>query len=201
MDITRITKEIKNGNLVIMPTDTIYGIMADATNINTIKKVFECKKRNQNKALILLASNVDMLKDYTQNISVLENEIINKYLPGKLTILLYKNSKVYDEVTGGSDLVGIRIPDNKELIEVINKVGNPLISTSANIAGKNAITDPKDIESELLKYISYVEDNGIINSEASSIIKIENEQIIILRKGKVAEEIIKDYSKYIKDNL
>lgn len=201
MDITRITKEIKNGNLVIMPTDTIYGIMADATNINTIKKVFECKKRNQNKALILLASNVDMLKDYTQNISVLENEIINKYLPGKLTILLHKNSKVYDEVTGGSDLVGIRIPDNKELIEVINKVGNPLISTSANIAGKNAITDPKDIESELLKYISYVEDNGIINSEASSIIKIENEQIIILRKGKVAEEIIKDYSKYIKDNL
>lgn len=160
MNIRKIAKELKSGNLVITPTDTIYGILADATNINAIKKVYDCKNRNKCKALILIVDSIDMLQDYTQNINRLEKEIIEKYFPGKLTILLHKNSKVSDEITGGSDLVGIRIPDNNDLIEIIKMVGNPLISTSANISGKKTIISPKEIEPELLKHISYIVDEG-----------------------------------------
>lgn len=198
MNIDRIVKEIKSGNLVITPTDTIYGILADATNITAINKVFDCKGRDKNKALILIVDSIDMLKEYTQNISPLEEEIINKYLPGKLTILLNKNSKVFDEVTGGSKLVGIRIPDNKDLIEIIKNVGKPLISTSANISGKEAITNPSKIEPELLSYISYVEDQGTITSEASSLIKIEDNKIEILREGIIARKILEEYSNNMK---
>ncbi len=197
MDIKRIVKEIKDGNLVITPTDTIYGILADATNINSVEKVFECKNRNKCKALILIADSIDMLKDYTKDISSLEKEIMEKYFPGKLTILLHKNSKVDDEITGGSQLVGIRIPDNKDLIEIIKRVGKPLISTSANISGQNPITNPKEIEPELLEHISYVEDGGVVNSEPSSLIKIENNKIIVLRDGSIAREILKDYQNNI----
>lgn len=193
MNIGKIVEEIKKGNLVITPTDTIYGILADATNINAIEKVFECKNRSKHKPLILIVDSMNMLQEYTKNISFLEKEIIEKYFPGKLTILLHKNSKVNDEITGGSELVGIRIPDNKDLIEIIRRVGNPLISTSANISGEKIITNPKEIEPRLLENISYIEDEGTINSEPSSLIKIEDNEIKVLREGKIAFEILKDY--------
>lgn len=193
MNIDKIVKEIKKGNLVIIPTDTVYGISADMTNEKAIEKVYNAKNRDKNKPLILLVSNVDMLKEYTEKLNSLEEEIINKYLPGKLTILLHKNSKVSDKITGKSDLVGIRMPNSKQLIQIIDKVGNPIISTSANISGKATITNPKDVEKEMLKHISYVEDAGTLNNEPSSIIKIENEKIIVIRKESVAKQILKDY--------
>ena len=196
MNIDKIVKEIKQGNLVIIPTDTVYGISADMTNGKAIKKVYEAKNRDKNKPLILLVSNIDMLKKYTEKLNPLEEEIIKKYLPGKLTILLHKNNKVSDEITAGSNLVGIRIPDNKNLIQIIDKIGNPIISTSANISGKATITDPKEIEKDLLKHISYIENAGTINTEPSSIIKIENEKIVIIRKESIARQIMKDYSNY-----
>ena len=194
MNIDKIVKEIKQGNLVIIPTDTVYGISVDMTNEKAIKKVYEAKNRDKSKPLILLVSSVDMLRKYTEKLNQLEEEIIKKYLPGKLTLLLHKNNKVSDEITSGSNLVGIRIPDNKELIKIIDKIGNPIISTSANISGKTTITNPKEIEKEMLKHISYVEESGTINNVPSSIIKIENEKIIVIRKESIAKQILKDYS-------
>lgn len=199
MNIKKIVEEIKKGNLVITPTDTAYGIMADATNIKAIEKVYECKQRETNKPLLLLVDSLEMLKEYTKGLSPLEEEIIKKYLPGKLTILLHKNDKVNDKITAGTNLVGIRMPDNKELIQIIKEVGNPVISTSANISGQPTITNPKEIKEELLKHISYVEDAGIINNEPSSIIKIENEKITIIRKESVALQIMQDYPNNIVD--
>lgn len=193
MNIRKVVQEIQAGNLVITPTDTVYGILADATNSDAIKKVYDCKNRDKCKAFILIMDSVTMLQDYTQNISSLEKEIIEKYLPGKLTILLQKNSKVSDEITGGSKLVGIRIPDNKDLLEIIKLVGKPLISTSANISGKSTITNPKEIEPELLEHISYVEDEGDIISEPSSLIKIVDKKIEVLREGSIARKILEDY--------
>ena len=199
MNKKKIVDEIKKGNLVITPTDTVYGIMADATNIKDIERVYECKQRDEKKPLLLLVGSINMLKKYTKNLNHLEEEIIQKYLPGKLTILLHKNDKVNDKITSGTDLVGIRIPNNKELIQIINEIGNPVISTSANISGQNTITNPKEIKKELLKHISYVEDAGIINNEPSSIIKIENEKITIIRKESVAIQMMKDYPDNIVD--
>ena len=193
MHIDKIAKEIKKGNLVIIPTDTVYGISADMTNENAINKVYICKQREKNKPLILLVSNKEMLKKYTKNLTPLEKEIIQKYLPGKLTILLPKNDNVSAKITAGSNLVAVRMPDNNELIQIIEKVGSPIITTSANISGEKTITNPKEIDKELLKYISYVEDAGTINNEPSSIIKIENEKIIIIRNESVAKQVLKDY--------
>lgn len=198
MNKNKIVDEIKKGNLVITPTDTVYGIMADATNIKAIEKVYECKQRDEKKPLLLLVDSINMLKKYTKDLKPLEEEIIQKFLPGKLTILLHKNDKVNNRITAGTNLVGIRIPDNKELMGIINKLGNPVISTSANISGQSTITNPKKIKKELLKHISYVEDAGIINNEPSSIIKIENEKITIIRKESVAIQIMKDYPNNIK---
>ena len=146
MDVEKIVKEIKKGNLVIIPTDTVYGISADMNNEKAIEKVFEAKKRDKNKPLILLVSNLEMLKKYVKKISPLEEKIIKKYMPGRLTMLFLKNEKVSDLVSAGSFFVGIRIPDDLNLIKIINKVGNPIISTSANISGENTVTNVKNID-------------------------------------------------------
>lgn len=193
MNINKIVSELKKGNLVIIPTDTVYGISADIENTKAIEKVYQAKNRDKNKPLLLLVNNEEMLKKYTKKLTNLEKEIIKKYLPGKLTILLLKNDKVPDNITAGSNLVGIRIPDNNDLIQIINKLGHPIISTSANISGQNTITNPQKIDQNLLKYISYIENIGTVNSEPSSIIQIENNQIKIIREEKVAKQIIKDY--------
>lgn len=201
MDVEKIVKEIKKGNLVIIPTDTVYGISVDMNNEKAIEKVFEAKKRDKNKPLILLVGNLEMLKKYVKKISPLEEKIIKKYMPGRLTMLFLKNEEVSDLVTAGSFFVGIRIPDDLNLIKIINKVGNPIISTSANISGENTVTNVKNIDKKLLKYVSYVEDAGIIESFPSTVIKVEDDEITILRKGDIALKIVKDGNFKIRGEL
>ena len=191
MNIERIVNELKKGNLVITPTDTVYGILADALNVDAVKKVYDAKNRDYSKPFIIYVSSISMLKEYTKNLSNLELELINKYMPGKLTIILNKNDKINDIVT--KDTIGIRIPDNKDLIEIINRVGNPIITTSANISNKDTITNINMIEREMLDKISYIEDGGYINESPSTIIRVIDNKINILREGDLANIIRKDY--------
>ena len=91
MNVDKIVKVINEGKLVISPTDTVYGIMGDALNDEVIKRVFFVKKRDVKKPLILLMNSIEMIYEYTCNINELEQELINKYHPGLLTIILKKN--------------------------------------------------------------------------------------------------------------
>ena len=148
MDIERICNVIENGGLVITPTDTIYGIMADATNEAVIKKVFEVKQRSYNKPLIVLVDSFEMLENYTEEISEKERKIIDKFWPGLVTIIFKKNSRISNLITGGNDTVAIRIPDNKDLLKIISKLNRQVISTSANITGTEVITSKEMLEKD-----------------------------------------------------
>jgi tRNA threonylcarbamoyl adenosine modification protein (Sua5/YciO/YrdC/YwlC family) len=193
VNVDRIVNELRNGNLVITPTDTVYGIMGDSKNRDVIEKVYEAKKRDKRKPLILLVSDIDMLKEYTKELNNLEEELIKRYMPGKLTIILKKNDKVMNSITNNSEYVGIRIPDNKYLIDIINKLGNPVISTSANLSNEEVITDIHSINKELLEYISFIYDGGIIKASSSTIIKVVDNNIEFLREGELASIIKSDY--------
>jgi len=193
LNIDRIVKEIESGNLVITPTDTVYGIMADSMNIDSIKKVYEAKKREYKKPLILLVSDINMLYEYVDSVNEIEKEIIDKYMPGRLTILLKKNNKISDLVSAGSDYIGIRIPDNKDLITIINKLGRPVISTSANISGSDTITSIDMIDKKLLNNISYVEDGGVIDSKSSTIVRVIDNKVNIIRDGELGDRIRSDF--------
>lgn len=193
MNIDRIVNEIDLGNLVITPTDTVYGIMADSMNLDAIKKVYEAKNRDYSKPLILLVSNKSMLYEYVDSVNDIEKELINKYMPGRLTIILKKNNKISDLVSAGSDYVGIRIPDNEEIITIIDKLGRPVISTSANISGNDTIKSIDMIDNKLLDKISYIEDGGVIDSKSSTIVKVINNKVNIIRTGELGDKIRKDY--------
>lgn len=174
---------IRNGGLVIMPTDTVYGIIGDATNENTIKKVYDIKKRDFNKPLLMLVNGIDMLKEYVDNLSSFEREIIDNYWPGPVTIVFKKNNKVSDILSAGMDTVGVRFPDNKLLIDIISKINKPLLSTSVNISGKSEVTNPNFIDEEIINSIDFIMDCGVCDNIASSVIKCKDGKIIVLRKG------------------
>ena len=189
MNVDKICEVINNGGLVISPTDTVYGIMGDACCEEVIKKVYEVKHRPYSKPLILLVSNYDMLMKYTSDISDLEWSIIKKFLPGLVTIILKKNDKVSSLITAGSDYVGIRIPNNKDLLNIISELGRPVISTSANISGSDVITCVDMIEEELKEKIDYIEDGGDIVSSFSTVIRVVDGELEILREGVLSDDI------------
>ena len=193
MNFELLCNLINNGELAIVPTDTVYGIIADATNEEAIKKVYMAKRRSFSKPLIIMVSNIEMLKKYVKNISDVEKRLIEKYWPGRLTILFKRNNKISDLLTNSGDYIGIRLPDNKELCKLMNMLNKPLVSTSANISDNMTITEISMLEDELKNSISYIVDGGILDDLPSTLIKVEDEKIIFLREGELASNIRKDF--------
>lgn len=193
MDIERLVDLINNGNIAVVPTDTVYGIIGDATNIDVIHKVYEVKKRNYSKPLILMVSSIDMLEKYVLEVNNIEKKLIDRYWPGKLTILFKKNNNVDDLITSGSNLVGIRYPDNKELNELMDKLNKPLISTSCNISSKEVITSIDMLEEDISKHVSYVYDGGILSDTSSTIVRVNGGKIEILRDGELSSLIREEF--------
>lgn len=187
---------LKNGKIAIIPTDTTYGIVGDATKDEVVKKIFQIKKRNLNKGMPILVSNKEMLKKYVTNITNLENTIIDKYTPGKLSILLPKNDKISKYISPNS-YVAIRIPNDKFLYELLTELNIPIVATSANISGNDVISSLDELDNELKDNIDYIYDKGKLNTIPSTLIKIENNKIIILREGAISKKLIKEFKDYI----
>lgn len=196
-EINKIIDVLSKGEIAILPTDTVYGLTGDATSLKAIKLANDIKKREKSQPLLILVSSIDMLKKYTKNISDLELEVINKYWPNKLTVLFKKNDLLSDELTASSPYVGVRMPDNKLLLDIMNKYNKPLLSTSANIHSKDVITKISLLEDEMRDSVSYIYDAGELSTTASTLIKIENGKIKILREGELASQILKDFESII----
>lgn len=187
---------LEKGELAVLPSDTVYGIFADATNVESIRRVDEAK--GSNKPHLIVVSDIEMLKKYVSEINDLQEKIINKYWPERLTILFKKNDLISDELTKGSEYIGIRMPKNDFLLGLLKEFNKPLISSSANITNEKVITNVNMLEPKLKEKISYVYDDGDLSDIASTLIKVENNNIIFLREGILADRIKKDFKNYCK---
>jgi len=180
---------IKKGKLVLFPTETVYGIGANGLDSNAVKNIFIAKGRAQDNPLILHVSSIEMVEKIASEISALEYEIMNKFFPGPLTLILKRKNIVPDVVTGNLDTVGIRMPSNiiaKSLIELSN---TPIAAPSANISGKPSGTNIQDIFEELKDRVDYIIDGGdtLVGLE-STVIRVIDNEIHILRPGKITKE-------------
>lgn len=194
MDINYLVKLLNNDGVAIIPTDTVYGLIGDATNEEVINKIFEIKHREKNKPLLILVSNIEMLNNYVKNISDLEREIINKFWPGPLTIIFNNKKNLSNNLTANKNEIAVRMPNNKVLLELINKLNKPIIATSANIANKETITSIDLLEESIKNKIDYIYDGGYLEDIPSTIIRVLNEKIEIVREGLISKDII-DYIK------
>lgn len=189
MNIDKIVEIINSSGLVISPTDTVYGIMGDALNKESIKNVYDVKQRDYKKPLILLMSSIDMIKEYTLDISEDEMNLMKKFYPGCMTLLLKRNSKVDGMICNNGEYVGVRIPDNKDLLSIIEKLGRPVFSTSCNISGNDVVRSVDEIDDEIISKVDYIYDGGYIDSVSSTVVRIDNGEVVILREGNLSEEI------------
>lgn len=173
-------KYLRDGGVIAYPTDTTYGIGCDATNLSAVKKIFELKGRDINKPLSLAFSNLDMLKKFT-DVSKIPDRILKKLFPGPVTILLPKNELIADAITAGSPKVGARIPDYHKILELIEELGKPIITTSANPSGE---ADPVSAD-EITLPVDFIVSGECKYKKPSTIIDIEKK--VLIRVGANAD--------------
>lgn len=190
-DIKRISESIKLGRIIVLPTDTVYGIATSPFNEESVKKIYSLKERNLSKPCNILVSNVNMIEKVTKSISEIEGKIIKEFFPGALTIIFDKNDVIPSVVTSGLDTIGIRMPDNKFLLELIENIGYPILATSLNLSGKQAEINIKNLPDKIEKNVDMIVDAGDAKiKRASTIVKVEGKKIKILREGPITKEEI-----------
>ena len=152
---------IKNGELVIFPTETVYGIGANALDGEAVGKIFLAKGRPSDNPLIVHVANQDAIYDIAEDITDVEQKLIDSFMPGPFTIILKKKEKVLpDNVTAGLDTVAVRMPSNVIAKAIITFSGVPIAAPSANISGKPSGTNIEDIRKELESKVSAIIDGG-----------------------------------------
>lgn len=154
-----------------------------------MKKIFIAKGRAQDNPLILHVSDKNMIEKIARNITNMEKNIIDKFMPGPLTIILKKRKIVPDIVSAGLDTVGIRMPEEEIAKDLIKEAKTPLAAPSANISGKPSGTNIKDIFNELNNKVDIILDNGPTKiGVESTVIRVIRGKIHILRPGKITKE-------------
>lgn len=184
-DLNKIKEILDNDGVIIFPTDTVYGIACNCFSEKAIKKIFDIKKRPENKPINVLSNNLDKIKLVSRNINEKEKFLIDKYMPGALTIILDKNEKVSDILTAGLDTIGVRIPKNNISLRILENVSYPLATTSANISGDSAGIKISDFLKEFDGVVDAIIDGGETDLKvASTIVRVESDnKLKIIREG------------------
>ena len=184
-ELNKIKEILDNDGVIIFPTDTVYGIACNCFSEKAIKKIFDIKKRPENKPINVLSNNLDKIKLVSRNINEKEKFLIDKYMPGALTIILDKNEKVSDILTAGLDTIGVRIPKNNISLRILENVSYPLATTSANISGDSAGIKITDFLKEFDGVVDAIIDGGETDLKvASTIVRVESgNKLKIIREG------------------
>ena len=134
-DLDTAAKIIKHGGLAAVPTETVYGLSADGLNAAAVEQIYAVKGRPETKPINLLVSGMDSVLNFCRNIPESAYVLAEKFWPGPLTMILYKKSSVPDIVTAGGDTVGVRCPDHRLTLKLLELCAVPLATPSANISG------------------------------------------------------------------
>ena len=191
--LKELGEELKNGKLIVFPTETVYGIGANSLNTEAVSKIFKAKGRASDNPLIVHISSLDMLNDIVYETGDIENKLIEAFWPGPLTIIMKKKEIIPENVSGGLNTIGIRMPDNKIARKLIEYANVPIAAPSANKSGKPSGTLIEDIIGELNGKVDYIIDAG--NTDIgleSTVVQVIDKKVRILRPGKITIEQIKE---------
>lgn len=191
--LSKIADSINNGNVVIFPTETVYGIGANGFDEDAIRKLYEIKERPYNKPISLLVNSFSMIEEVAEDLSDTERAIIDKFFPGPLTLVVKKNKNIPDILTSGTDYVGVRMPKNKTALRIINAAKVPMATTSTNISGMEADIDFEKAYQDFNNKVDYIIDGGVAQlGVASTVIQVVDDEIKVLREGIISKEEIEE---------
>lgn len=184
-------KLLQDGEVVGVPTETVYGLAGDSRNGEAIKKIFKAKGRPADNPLIVHISNLDMLKGVVRYVSNDAKKLMNAFWPGPLTIIMPKGNEICNETCAGLDSVGVRMPSNPIAHEIIEKSKVPFSAPSANISGKPSPTNATDVFVDMNGRIPLIIDGGECDAGVeSTVISTLTDTPIILRPGVITKEMI-----------
>ena len=191
--IEEAAMSIQEGNIVLFPTETVYGIGANALDGNAVNKIFEAKGRASDNPLIVHISDIDMLGDLVKEVGEIEQKLMDNFWPGPLTIIFDRKECVPNVVTAGLNTVGIRMPSNEIARKLIEFAELPIAAPSANISGKPSGTKIEDIIDELDGKVDYILDSGMVDiGVESTVVRVIDNEVHILRPGKITVENIQN---------
>lgn len=190
-ELQEVVSRIRSGDLVVFPTETVYGIGTIALDSLATSKIYTAKGRPSDNPLIVHVSDFDMLKKCTKEISEIEEKLIKAFMPGPFTLILKKSDIIPNEVSANLDTVGIRMPSNKIANTIIRRASVPVAAPSANVSGRPSGTNISDIKKELLDKVSIMIDGGDSDiGLESTVVKVVDDIPVILRPGKISVEDI-----------
>lgn len=189
--ITEAASAIRAGGLVIYPTETVYGLGADAFSSKAVTKIFKIKGRESKKPIPIAVNSIDMARQVAE-ITPAAEVLFTKLLPGPLMIVARAKSDISKLITAGTENVGIRVPNHPVALKLIDFVGGPITSTSANLSGKPAPLTVREALEQLGGKVDVALDAGKCKlGVPSTVVDTTAQRLKILRKGPISEEKIK----------
>jgi L-threonylcarbamoyladenylate synthase len=190
-DIDRAIEVIRNGGLVGFPTETVYGLAADSSNVNAVNKIFAVKGRPNNHPLIVHVGSIEFARTCSSEWTVSAETLGNSYWPGPLTVVVKKTLGVADVVTGGHSTVALRVPGHVMALELLNRMNGGLAAPSANKFGRVSPTTAQHVWDDLGTSVDYILDGGpcVVGIE-STIVDCSIPIPVVLRPGGISTEDI-----------
>ena len=187
-DINIIIENIKKGGIVAIPTDTVIGFACNMFDQKAVEKIYKIKKRPTSQPLSIAVKNNKEINKYVSDISHIASKIIDKYFPGRVTIILEKSDLVPNFVVSNTRYVGIRVPGDEYILKILNNLEFPIVLTSANIHGQRNFNNYIGLCNSFDDEIYFFDNKKDFVGVESTIVKCVGDDVEIIRKG--AEEII-----------
>jgi translation factor SUA5 len=183
--LRRAAEAVADGDLVVYPTETVYGLGGDALDPTAVERVFDLKGRERSNPLSLGVPSVDAALRYTKP-TEFAVAFARAFLPGPVTVVVERGDPVPDALTAGSDRVGVRVPDHPIARDLLRETG-PLTATSANVSGRGSVTHPDDLDDRIREGVAVVIDDGETPGTESTV--VDPDARTIHRRGAMAGAI------------
>jgi L-threonylcarbamoyladenylate synthase len=190
--INRAVQEIARGNIVGVPTDALYTLMADPFNLHAVKRVFDSKGRDTVRALPMAVSDTMMAEDLASELNSRFYILTRHFWPGPLTLIVPASAKVPLKVTGNTGRLAVRHTRSKVVNEIVEQTGHPLIATSANLSGQPTIHSGIELFAIMDGRIDLVLDGGLCNGEGPTTVDITEPYWRVIKEGAITERDIAD---------
>lgn len=177
-----IIPEIKNGAIGILPTDTLYGLVGSAINKNTVERIYKIRKRAPEKPMIILISSMEYLNKFSIHPTEKITNFLKKLWPNSVSIILTCEDENFEYLHRGTKTLAFRIPNKSALLNLLSQTG-PLVAPSANFEGEKPAHTIKEAKNYFGSNVDFYIDAGRLDYPPSTLIKIEDDKITVLRQG------------------
>jgi tRNA threonylcarbamoyl adenosine modification protein (Sua5/YciO/YrdC/YwlC family) len=182
--LPRAADVLRNGGVVVMPTDTVYGLTCDITRHEAIRRIYKLKDMDAKKPLSILISNMTMVGRYAKGVTTPAFRILKRVLPGPYTFIFEASSEVPKIMLRKRRTIGIRMPDNPIALALIEEMGQPLLSSSIRDPQYDFVNDPDEIEQSFGRQVDLVIDGGILLPLPSTVVDLSGADPVLVREGK-----------------